>query len=108
MPEAPALKKVRQEIDYNWEEFQSILNEKSFKSVYNDLYKGDDVKLSTIPKGYVKENPAIEYLKLKSFIAETGVPDAELTKATLHQKTINAFKALQPLLHFINRALATD
>jgi uncharacterized protein (TIGR02453 family) len=105
MPEAVDLKKVRQEIDYNWHEFQSIINEKNFKKIYGDVYQGDDVKLSTMPKGYERDNPAIDYLKLKSFIAETRIADEELTKATLHKKTVAAFEALQPLLNFINNAL---
>lgn len=105
VPEAPAVKSLRQEIDYNWEEFKGILGEKNFKTTFTDLYKGDDQRLSTVPKGYEKENPAIEYLKLKSFIGETKVSDEELTKATLHKKTVAAFKALQPLLNFINRTI---
>jgi uncharacterized protein (TIGR02453 family) len=108
MPEAVDLKKVRQEIDYNWDEFSSIIKEKNFKKVYTDIYKGGDVSLSTIPKGYEKDNVAIDYLKLKSFIAETKVSDEELTKSFLHKKTIAAFEALQPLLNFINRCLDTD
>lgn len=105
MPEAVPLKNMRQEIDYNWEEFQSILQEKAFKKIYGDLYKGADVSLSTMPKGYEKEVPAAGYLKLKSFIAETKIDDEELTKATLHKKTVTAFQALQPLLNFINRTI---
>jgi uncharacterized protein (TIGR02453 family) len=105
MPEAADLKKVRQEIDYNWDEFRSIVNNKNFKKIFGDLYQGDDVKLSTTPKGYEKDHPAIKYLKLKSFIAETGFADADLSKATLHKKTVAAFEALQPLLNFINRSL---
>lgn len=105
MPEAPTLKTVRQEIDYNWVEFQSIIQAKPFKKVFDDVYKGDDVRLSTVPKGYEKDNPAIEYLKLKSFIAETHIDDEELTIASLHKKTVAAFEALQPLLLFINRAV---
>ena len=105
MPEAADLKKVRQEIDYNWDEFKKILNEKNFKMIFGDLYQGDDVKLSTTPKGYEKDHQAIKYLKLKSFIAETGFADEELTKASLHKKTVAVFEALQPLLEFINRAL---
>jgi uncharacterized protein (TIGR02453 family) len=105
MPEAAQLKNVRQEIDYNWEEFQSILQEKSFKKIYGDIYKGEDLSLSTMPKGYEKDNPAADYLKLKSFIAETPIGDEEVTKASLHKKTVAAFEALQPLLTFINRAL---
>lgn len=105
MPDAPALKGMRQEIDYNWDEFQSILQEKNFKKTYSDLYKGGDVSLSVMPKGYAKDHEAIGYLKLKSFIAETKISDDELTKGSLHKKTVAAFKALQPLLHFINRTV---
>lgn len=105
MPEAPDLKAVRQEIDYNWEEFRGILQEKNFKEVYGDLYKGSDVSLSVMPKGYAKDHEAIDYLKLKSFIAETKFADEELTKGSLHKKTVAAFEALQPLLNFINRTI---
>lgn len=105
MPAAPALKNVRQEIDYNWEEFGSIIGGKAFKKIYGDLYKGGDVSLSSMPKGYEKDNPAAAYLRLKSFIAETRIDDEELTKGSLHKKTLAAFEALQPLLHFINRTI---
>ena len=105
MPEAAQLKKLRQEIDYNWEEFQQIIKEKSFKKTFGDLYLGDELRLSTMPKGYEKDNPAAAYLKLKCFIAETTFADEELTRSDLHKKTIAAFKALQPLLHFINRSM---
>jgi uncharacterized protein (TIGR02453 family) len=107
-PEPANLKKVRQEIDYNWEEFSSILKNKNFKKIYSDLYKGGDVSLSRMPKGYEEANAAIDYLKLKSLIAETKIADEDLTKATLHKKTIAAFEALQPLLKFINRSLDSE
>jgi uncharacterized protein (TIGR02453 family) len=105
MPEPAALKNVRQEIDYNWDEFQAILKERNFKKTYGDLYMGAGMSLSTTPKGYEKDNPAATYLKLKVFIAETAVTDEELVKASLHKKTLTAFEALQPLLNFINTAI---
>lgn len=108
MPEPVNLKKVRQEIDYNWSEFQSLLKNKSFKKTYGDLYKGDDVSLKRMPKGYEEDNPAIDYLKLQSLIAETTMADEELTKSTLHKKTVAAFETLQPLLQFINRSLEDE
>ena len=106
MPEVKALKNMRQEIDYNWEEFGAILGNKHFKKVFGDLYRSGDISLTTTPKGYEKDNPAIEYLKLKSFIAEQSFSDEELTKATLHQKTVKAFETIQPLIGFINRAIS--
>jgi uncharacterized protein (TIGR02453 family) len=108
LPEPPTVKAVRQEIDYNWEEFQNLITAKTFRSVYGDLYQGSDVSLSKAPKGYEPDHPAIQYLKLKSFIAEAPLADAELTKATLHKKTVTAFAALYPFLHFINRSLPID
>lgn len=105
MPDASVLKNMRQEIDYNWEEFQSIIKEKKFKKIYGDLYMDGNISLSTMPKGYEKDNPAAPYLKLKSFIAETSVADEELTTSALHKKTVAAFQALQPLLNFINRTI---
>lgn len=104
-PEPANLKKVRQEIDYNWEEFQSIVKNKNFKKTFGDLYKGEDMSLKRMPKGYEEDHPANDYLKLQSLIAETTFSDDELTKATLHKKTLAAFQALQPLLNFINRSL---
>lgn len=108
MPEPAQLKKVRQEIDYNWEEFESILKNKNFKKVYDDLYKGEDVSLKRMPKGYEQDHPAIDYLKLQSLIAETNITDEELTKGSLHKKTVTAFEILQPLLIFINRSLDSE
>jgi len=107
-PEAGNLKKVRQEIDYNWTEFQSVLSNKNFKKIFGDVFRNDEISLSKIPKGYKKDNPAIEYLKLKSIIAEARLADDELTKSSLHKKTVSAFEALQPLLNFINTSLEND
>lgn len=107
-PEPENLKKVRQEIDYNWDEFQSILKNKSFKKIYGDLLKTGDLSLSRMPKGYEEDNPAIDYLKLKSLIAETTIADEDLTKSSLHKKTVTAFETLQPLLNFINRSLDSE
>ena len=108
MPEANELKKLRQEVDYNADEFERLMKDRNFKKIYGDLYQGDDVRLSTVPKGYEKDHPLIRYLRLKSFIAETSISDDELTSSSLHRKTVAAYAALQPVLHFINRALRDD
>lgn len=105
MPEAAALKGVRQEIDYNWAEFKNIISNKTFTKTFGDVYRGDEVLLKTLPKGYNSDNEAIEYLRLKSFIAEVKIKDEDLCTAGLHRKTVDAFEALTPLLHFINRAV---
>jgi uncharacterized protein (TIGR02453 family) len=99
------LKKVRQEIDYNFEAFNHLLKAKPFKSLYKDLDKSAELSLSRPPKGYDDSNEAIDYIKLKSFIAFVPVSDEELLGKQLEKKIVSAFQALQPLTVFLNRAL---
>lgn len=105
VPMAPELKKVRQEIDYNFDEFTKIIQQKNFRAAYTDLDKSSEFSLVTTPKGYEKDNPAIDYLRLKSFIAFKPLTDAELTSGSLLKESARAFKALQPLLYFLNRGI---
>jgi uncharacterized protein (TIGR02453 family) len=102
---APELKKVRQEIDYNWDEFRAIVQNRKFKSVYGDLEAGSDMKLSRPPKGYEADNPAIEYLKLKSLISSRKIADSELLSKDLVKKVAGYFETLMPLVTFLNRAM---
>jgi uncharacterized protein (TIGR02453 family) len=105
MPQPPDLKKVRQEVDYCFAEFGKLLSAKKFKTVYGNLYAGEDAKLVKVPAGFEKDNPAAEYLKLKSFIAMKPLSEKDLTSPALLKQTLDAFEALQPLLLFINRTL---
>jgi len=106
MPMPPELSKIRQEIDYNFADFKKILANKKFKAVYGDLSRSAEYTLVRLPKGYEADNPAGEYLKLKSFVALSSMKDTDLTSKDLVKKTVAAFEALQPLIHFINHALA--
>ena len=104
-PAAPELKKIRQEIDYNLEEFQSIIQDKTFIKLFKGLSDEEDYKLKREPKGYEKDNPAIAFLKYKCFVAHTSLTDKALTQPSLTEKITAAFKAVQPLINFINRAI---
>jgi len=99
------LKNIRQEIDYNWKEFHKIISSKTFKTIYGDLYQGEDMKLTRPPKGYEADNVAIEYIKLKSWIGFHKLSDADLTSKDLLKKTITSFEALKPLLDFLNEGV---
>jgi uncharacterized protein (TIGR02453 family) len=100
MPEAPALKAVRQEIDYNFKEFTGILQDKKFKKL---LGEPEGEKLKTLPQGYAADNPAIEYLKMKSFVVGHNFADTDLGKGFVKQVN-EVYKAMQPFINFLNRA----
>jgi uncharacterized protein (TIGR02453 family) len=103
-PEAAELKKVRQEIDYCFPEFKKIINAPSFKKNYGELERDENQMLVNVPKGYEKENPAADFLRMKSFVASKNIPDADLTETKLSKEIIQSFKDLTPLVKFINRA----
>lgn len=105
MPEPDVIKKVRQEIDYNWDEFSKIIGQKKFKTVYKELQREEGMVLSREPKGYEKDNPAIEYIKLKSWVVTAPVTDQLLTSDHLVKEIVAAFEALQPMIIFLNKAL---
>jgi len=102
MPEAPILKKVRQELDYNFDEFKAIINTASFKKLFN---KWEGEKLKTLPQGYTADNPAIEFLKMKSVIVSVPVDDADYTSKTAVAKMIKMFSEMKPMIDFLNRAI---
>jgi uncharacterized protein (TIGR02453 family) len=103
MPEAADLQKVRQEIDYCHKEFSGILTNKKFSNTFGSL--DTEAKLIRPPKGYDIDNPAIEFLKLKSFTAVTPITDNELLDKNIVKKSVEIFKALSPLVQFLNRAI---
>lgn len=105
MPMAPELKKVRQEIDYNLEDFNKILQHKKFKAAFGELDRSPEYLLTRPPKGYADDNPAIEYLKFKSFIVSVKIADVELSSKDLVKKVTGYFETLKPLVDFLNQAV---
>jgi len=107
-PEAEDLKKMRKEIAYFHDDLEAILNEKEFKKEFNNFDRNEKNTLKNPPRGYEKDHPAIELLKLKSFESTQRIDISEVTKkdfvATVSKKLI----ALKPLNDFINRALTSE
>jgi uncharacterized protein (TIGR02453 family) len=106
MPEQ--IQKIRKEINFFYEDLEAILKDKSFQSVYGELNRSENATLKNPPKGYDKENPAIEYLKLKSYTATQKIATADLTKSDFVNTISQKLLALKPLNEFINRALNSE
>ena len=105
MPDARIVGKIRQEIDYNYAEFIKIVQNKKFVAQYGGLDFSEGMSLVREPKGYEKENPAIAYLKLKSWVATAPLSDTALQDKNLATQLTKAFEYLQPLISFLNEAL---
>jgi uncharacterized protein (TIGR02453 family) len=104
MPMPPELAKIRQEIDYSFEDFKKIINNKTFKKYFPNGISGTE-SLSRPPKGYDENNPAIDFLKMKGFIVSRKFTDTELLQKNTIKEISKTFEAIKPLVGFINYAI---
>lgn len=107
-PDAADLKKVRREIDGFYEDLETIVGDAEFKKLYGALDSDEKNTLKSMPKGYDKEHPAIEFLKLKSFTATAQLTDKEVMDKDFVKNTSKKLLVLKPLVEFLNRALTTE
>jgi uncharacterized protein (TIGR02453 family) len=103
MPEPGKLNAIRQEIDYNLKDFKKIVNDKNFKKHFGTL--SQDEKLANAPKGYAKDSPALEFLKLKSFVAYKELGAKEVLAKTFLKQCVETFKAAHALNVFLRKAM---
>ncbi len=104
MPEAAVLEQTRREINANFSEWLTILADKMFTLQFPEgvLPSG---KLVRPPKGYESTNPAVEYLKFKGYYTQRFFADHEVTDPGFMAEVAKSFRAVNPLVKFLNRAL---
>lgn len=102
MPPGDVLKKVRNEILYNPEEFKSILNNKKFKSTFGELM---DEKLKRPPQGFPADFPDVELLKYKSYVVGKNFGNDEVISNRFINEVPTIFNVLFPLNQFLDRSL---
>ncbi len=101
-PENEDVKKVRQEIDYNYDDFKKIIGRKSFAR----LFEPYDDKQKTVPQGYTADNPAIEHLKYKSFIyGADNIDDKTVMSPNFLKEVVKMYKELSRYIIFLNKGL---
>lgn len=104
MPLSPDLAKIRQEIDYSFTDWKSLINNSSFKKMFIEGVKSNETLIRP-PKGYDENNPAIEYLKMKSFIVTRPFTDLEILERGFKNNVAKTFKAMKPLIDFLNTSI---
>jgi uncharacterized protein (TIGR02453 family) len=99
---APLINTIRQEIDYNLDEFNEIISNKDFKNRFGAI---EGVSLKRPPKGYDENHPAIDVLKLKQFLVHHHIDKRVYLSKTFEEYLIESFTILKPFLDFMNRPL---
>jgi uncharacterized protein (TIGR02453 family) len=104
-PNADDLKRIRQDIDYNYPEWNSILQSKSIKSTFGAL-QGDTVL--TAPRGYTTDHEAIALLRHKQFIVRHHFTDDQVISPDFLKQVNTMYKNVRPYFDYMSSILTTD
>ena len=103
---APAdLKRIRQEIDQDGDEYRNLINAPAFKNTWGAL-QGNVVK--TAPKGYAKDHPNIDLLRFKQHIFMIRYTEVEVAAADFMDRLDAALKAVRPFVDYMSAVLTTN
>ena len=104
-PNPADLKRIRQEIDMDADEYRDIINEPNFKRIWGEL-QGDAVK--TAPKGYAKDHPNIDLLRHKQHIFMVRYNEEDVTAEDFLDRLDTALQAVRPFVDYMSAVLTTN
>lgn len=102
-PPPEILKGLRQSVYENIDELNEIINAPEFHQYFDAFFQED--KLKTAPKGFPKDFPDIELLKLKHYMMEYRLSEQLLADDNFTAKIAAIYKTAYPLNRFMNYAI---
>jgi len=104
-PNPDDLKRIRQDIDLNYNDWKKLLANKTLVNTFGKM-RGELV--GSAPRGYAKDNPAIDLLRYKQFILKHEFTDKEVLSPDFLMKVNDTFKKLRPFFGYMSEVLTTD
>lgn len=96
---------IRQQIQADPEPLRKIISAKSFKSHFGSL-EGEQLK--TAPKGFDKEDPAVDLLRYKQLIVSQQFDNKYNTSEELASEIVKSYKAMRPFFDYMSEKLTTN
>ncbi|MDB5228918.1 MAG: hypothetical protein JWN78_3111 [Bacteroidota bacterium] len=104
-PNPEDLKRIREDISYNYDTWKKILNSKVIKNNFGGL-QGET--LASAPRGFQKDDPAIELLRHKQFILRHDFKDSEVVSENFLKQVNGIFKAVKIYFDYMSEVLTTN
>lgn len=104
-PNAPDIKRIRDEIAFDAAPMRKILKSKTFINTFGTL-QGEQLK--TAPKGFEAGHEAIDLLRYKQFLLIRRFADKEVLSARFLNEAGSTFKNMRPFFDYMSEVLTTD
>jgi len=101
-PETSHLVRIREHISDTYPEIDRLARASALRRSVGKL---DGERLTRVPRGFAKDDPAAKYLKFRSFLAGREFPPEFATSDRFYPTLLTTFKALMPLVRFLNEPL---
>jgi uncharacterized protein (TIGR02453 family) len=102
-PEPAQLVRFREAIDRDPKPFKKVVNNKAFVQTFGAL---EGERLKTVPKGYDRDHPELDLLRMKGVFAVRHLTDAQVLSPRFSAVVIESFTAMKPFLDYLNSILA--
>ena len=106
-PEPADLRRIRKEFEMDASEIRKILANTAFKKAFGGEFEAWN-PVKTAPKGFSKEDPNIDLIRLKNFILTHTFTDAEVLSPNFSKNVVHHFELLRPFFDYMSDVLTTD
>ena len=104
-PNADDIKRIRQEISANDQEFRDIINDSKFIKSFKQL---EGEKLKSAPRGFDKQDPAIDLLRFKQYLLIKRFTDKEVLSDGFANAVDETFRQMRPFFNYMSEVLTTN
>jgi len=105
-PNSADLLRIRKEFEMDATPIRKILAAKEFDQAFGGFIQ--EYKVKTAPKGFSKEDPNIDLIRLKSFFVTHKFSDNEVTSPDFKDKLLHHYELLRPFFDYMSEVLTTD
>lgn len=104
-PDSKDMLHIRKQIQQDPTPLREIINSADVKDYFGGL-QGEQVK--SAPRGFNKEDPAIDLLKYKQLLLRKDFSDDEVLASDFSQKVVEGFSKMRPFFDYMSEILTTD
>lgn len=101
-PASETLRLIRQEIEYNTNEWEAIVGAKTFTDFFGQV---EGERLQRAPKGYSVDHPQIYWLRFKQFLVRHPFSDNEVAHPDFLDQVMEGYQRVLPFLQFLDVVL---
>lgn len=101
-PQPPELQAVREHLAANYQRYRAIAESPAFKRAAGPV---EGEALQRVPRGFPKDHPAAELLKLRQFLFGRSYPASFATSPTYYRQVLGLLKRMAPMVRFLNEPL---